>query len=122
MRKILIVEDEEVLREGYDTILSTEPYIIDTASNGKAALKKFKEKRYDLILLDLMMPVMDGLAFLRKLTKLEDDLPKILLLTNLAFGKDIDEALSLGVHGVIIKANLSPKQLLAKIRYEVEAS
>lgn len=60
MRKILLVEDEEMLRDAYTAILSTGPYTIDTAGNGQEALVKCRTDHFDLILLDLMMPYLDG--------------------------------------------------------------
>lgn len=121
MRKILVVEDEEILRETYELILSTEPYIIETATNGKEALEKCIQTRYDLILLDVMMPVMDGVGFLESVQDMDIGDPKIILLTNLSSGSEIENALKLGAHTNILKSSLSPKQLLTAVRYEVEA-
>jgi CheY-like chemotaxis protein len=121
MRRILLVEDEEVLRESYDMVLSTQPYIVDTAANGQEALEKYHNYRYDLILLDIMMPVMDGVTFLEKITKNEAEIPKVLMLTNLSSGNEIERALKLGAEKTMLKSDLSPKQLIAAVRYEVEA-
>jgi CheY-like chemotaxis protein len=103
-------------------ILSTQPYLFDTAANGKEALDKYASHQYDLILLDIMMPVMDGLAFLENVSKLNREVPKIILLTNLSGGKEIEEGMKLGAAKAVLKASLSPKQLLNTVRYEVEAS
>jgi CheY-like chemotaxis protein len=121
MRKILVVEDEDILRETYELILSTEPYIIDTARNGQEALEACKTKRYDLILLDIMMPVMDGIAFLKSIQDLDIGNPKIILLSNLSTGTELENALRLGAQTNILKSSISPKQLLTTVRYEVEA-
>jgi CheY-like chemotaxis protein len=121
MRKILVVEDEDILRETYEIILSTEPYDIDTAVNGEEALLKCKENVYDLILLDLMMPVMDGVTFLVKLNEYYALLPKIIILSNLSGGSELQQALKLGAQRNILKASLSPKQLVTTIRKEVAA-
>ena len=72
MRKILLVEDEPILRETYQIILSTQPYRCDVADNGKVALEKCETQDYDLILLDLMMPTMKGVEFLENFKKLEE--------------------------------------------------
>lgn len=122
MRKILIVEDEELLRESYEMILSTEPYDIDVASNGKEALEKSLHTEYDLILLDLMMPVMDGPTFLKTYTSSADKMSKVVILSNLSYGDQLSRALELGASRNILKASLSPKQLIATVRYELEAS
>jgi CheY-like chemotaxis protein len=122
MRKILLVEDEDILREAYEMILNTGPYIVDKANNGQEALDLVSQKKYDLILLDVMMPVMDGITFLEKIQDKDIGDPRIVLLTNLSGGKEIEQALKLGIHSKVLKASLSPKQLLTAVRYEVEAS
>lgn len=124
MRRILIVEDEQLLRESYRIILSTEPYDVDVASNGQEALEKCRQNKYDLILLDLMMPIMDGPAFLEKYTAEAQvmQLSNVIILSNLSSGDELNRALELGARRNILKASLSPKQLIATVRYEVEAS
>jgi CheY-like chemotaxis protein len=122
MRRILLVEDEEILRESYSMILSTQPYLLDTAANGEIALDKYQSAHYDLIFLDIMMPVMDGITFLKKINELDQEIPKIILLTNLSGGKEIEEGLKLGASKALLKADLSPRQLLTTVRYEVEAN
>ena len=121
MRRILLVEDEDILRETYGIILSTQPYIVDTAINGLDALQKYEAHRYDLILLDIMMPIMDGVTFLEKINAQDIVLPKILMFTNLSSGKEIERAMELGAEKVMLKSDMSPKDLIAAVRYEVEA-
>jgi DNA-binding response OmpR family regulator len=116
MRKILIVEDEDLLRESYRIIISTEPYDVDIAKNGQEALDKCAEKTYDLILLDLMMPVLDGLGFLERF---DNPGTKIIVLSNLSSGEVLEQALKLGAESNVVKATLSPRELLSKVRYEV---
>lgn len=116
MRKILIVEDEDLLRESYRIIISTEPYDVDIAKNGQEALDKCAEKTYDLILLDLMMPVMDGIGFLERF---DNPSTKVIILSNLSSGDVLDQALKLGAESNVVKASLSPRELLSKVRYEV---
>lgn len=120
MRKILIVEDEATLRDSYELILSSEPYEIQVASNGAQALELCKTNDYDLILLDLMMPVMDGTAFLEHYLEHKEDLPKIIVLSNLSSGASLAKALKLGAIKNFIKADLSPKQLLTMVRGELQ--
>jgi DNA-binding response OmpR family regulator len=118
MRKILIVEDEDVLRESYEMIISTEPYQIDVAKNGQEALDKCKGMKYDLILLDLMMPVLDGVGFLERF---DDEETKIIILSNLSSGDELEKALRMGAQANIVKASLSPRELLSRVRYEIAA-
>lgn len=116
MRRILIVEDEDLLRESYQMIISTEPYNIDVAKNGLEALNKCEQYTYDLILLDLMMPVMDGIGFLEKFDNPDT---KIIVMSNLSAGEMLDQALKIGADSNIVKASLSPRELLSKVRYEI---
>lgn len=121
MRKILLVEDEPLLRETYLMILSTQPYVCDAAENGKIALEKCKSNDYDLILLDIMMPEMDGIAFLENIENNNQLKSKIIVMSNLSSGKEIDRIRELGVQKNILKSNISPKQLISTIRYHFEA-
>lgn len=122
MRKILLVEDEEMLRDAYTAILSTGPYTIDTAGNGQEALVKCRTDHFDLILLDLMMPVMDGVAFLESCTPELLKGAKVVLLSNLSSGAELSKAMSLGAYKSVVKAELSPKELLSLVRLEVGAA
>ena len=121
MRKILLVEDEPILRETYQIILSTQPYRCDVADNGKVALEKCETQDYDLILLDLMMPTMNGVEFLENFKKLEEMKTKIIILSNLSSGKELERTRELGVMRSLLKSDQSPSQLIATIRYELDA-
>lgn len=120
MRKILLVEDEPTLREVYKVILSREPYELHIATDGQEALEKCEHYNYDLILLDLMMPVLDGLGFLEKYQPGKKR-TKIIVLSNLSGGDELTKALNMGAYKNILKSDLSPRQLLAAVRYELEA-
>jgi len=116
MRKILVVEDEDMLRESYKMIISTEPYDLDVAKNGQEALDLCALKDYDLILLDLMMPVLDGVGFLKRF---KNPNTKVIILSNLSSSDTIEEALKLGAESNLVKAAMSPRELLSRVRYEV---
>lgn len=122
MRKILIVEDEEILRESYKLILSTEPYTVMAASDGGEALKICEKHTFDLILLDLMMPRVDGVTFLEKFHLAPDAATKVIILSNLSSGEELTKALKLGAHKNVVKADMSPRQLLSLVRYELQSS
>src|SRR6478609_5147911 len=96
MRSILVVEDEPLLRDTYKLILSTQPYTIDVAENGKIALEKCEHTEYDLILLDLMMPVMGGLQFMEKFMPTAPSKTRIIIMSNLSSGPELDAAMQLG--------------------------
>lgn len=121
MRRLLIVEDELILRETYELILSSQPYDIFTAGNGQEALELCEQHTFDLILLDLMMPVVNGVEFLKRFDLTEHTETKVIILSNLSSGDMLDEALDLGAYRNAVKAELSPRQLLSLVQYEVEA-
>ncbi len=122
MRKILLVEDESALREAYTLILSSQPYELHVAANGQEALERCMRTTYDLVLLDLMMPVLNGVGFLEKFSSARNfQSTKIIVLSNLSSGKDLTKALSYGVRKTILKAEVSPNQLLSTVRYELDA-
>lgn len=122
MRRVLVVEDDPILRDVYQTILATQPYICDIATNGQEALEKCRSNSYDLILLDLMMPVMNGVDFLESYEDIEAMKSKIIILSSLSSGKELERARELGVHKSLVKSDVSPTQLVNTIRYDIEAA
>jgi CheY-like chemotaxis protein len=121
MRKILFVEDEDILRETFSLLMSTQPYSVDIAENGQAALEFCADTTYDLILLDLMMPVLDGVGFLQQFMTDKPERTKVIVMSNLSSGQELDEAMKLGAERNLLKASLSPREILAAIKYELEA-
>ena len=117
-KKVLIVEDEASLNEAYQIVLASAGYDIITAYNGKEALASLETDSPDVILLDLRMPVMDGIEFLKqyKSSDKESDSPKIIVFSNYDMQKEIEEAYSLGADKYILKAWASPKELLKIVR------
>lgn len=112
-KTILIVEDETVLSEAYYTLLDQAGYDVKVASNGQDALDKTEAYEPDLILLDLRMPVMTGIDFLREyqlLNKHPD--VKVIVFSNYDMQAEIDEAYKLGADRYILKAWASPKEIL----------
>lgn len=112
MAKILIVEDDPLMARLYEKIFSFEKYEIILAENGAVGLDKARSEKPNLILLDVMMPKMNGLEALDKL-KADPDLKKIpvVMLTNLAGDKDAETALAKGAVKYIIKSEQDPKQV-----------
>lgn len=111
-KTILIIEDEIALQDVYKFILSSNGYNVAVADNGMEGLKKVKEQKPDLILLDMFMPIMDGREFMRNIDL--DDYPntKILVYTNLSDSESEYEMRMLGAHDFVLKASVSPKRLL----------
>jgi CheY-like chemotaxis protein len=114
--QILIVEDETLLNEAYETVLKHEGYEVYKAFNGEEALKILKDKIPDLILLDLRMPKMDGLTFLSKLNQKDHPKYKIIVFSNYDVQKDIDSSFDLGATHYVLKAYASPKELVRIVR------
>lgn len=112
-KTILIVEDEPELAEIYQTLLKQEKYTVLVAHNGKEALETAKSQEPDLILLDLRMPIMDGVAFLENYD-LKEKHPnvKVVVFSNYDMQDEIDDAYRLGAHRYVLKAWASPKELL----------
>lgn len=120
MAKILVVEDEQILRDGLSILLRANSYDVDEAENGQVALGLYNQNSYDLILLDLMMPVLDGVGFLEGAKPaVNSPQTKVIVLSNLS-PSDMPAALqNLGVHRQEIKANLSTKEIIEMIRTEL---
>ncbi len=109
--RVLIADDEEIIRDVLSELLSSESYRVDLAENGFQALEMIREKEYGVILLDLMMPEIDGIGVLEELSKTENS-PKVLVLT--AYGS-IEKAFKtsqLGAYGFITKPFKNDELLL----------
>lgn len=111
MAKILIVEDELPLRMAYDTILKREGHQVDRAKDGQEALEIVKKKSPDLILLDLLMPVVDGIAFLEKYDLKKHPKVKVIVFSNLSHSEQIEKAEALGAIRYVVKSTVTPSQL-----------
>ncbi len=115
--KILVVEDDASLNEAYKTILTTAGYETRTAFNGKEALELVKEEEPDIIFLDLRMPVLDGIGFLREYQpKINHPDVKIIVFSNYDMQQEVDEAYELGAERYVLKAWASPKELIKIVK------
>ncbi|HXR49415.1 MAG TPA: response regulator [Verrucomicrobiae bacterium] len=112
MARILVVEDDKDLNNAYCLILNSEGHKVETAFNGQEALKKVEKFKPDLILLDLLMPIMGGLEFLQRydLTKIHPKV-KVLIFTNMENSPEVTVAYKLGAHRIIIKSWTAPHNL-----------
>lgn len=112
MAHILVVEDDRDLNNAYKIILESEGHTVETAFNGQEALVKLKDFEPDLILLDLLMPIMGGLEFLQHydLVNQHKDV-KVLIFTNMENSPEVTEAYNLGAHRCIIKSWTAPQNL-----------
>jgi two-component system alkaline phosphatase synthesis response regulator PhoP len=116
-QKILIVEDDEYLAELYRYKFEQSGYIVLEARNGQAGFDMAKKQKPDLILLDIVMPVLDGYKTLKLLRKdNETKNMKVFILSNLGQADEIQHAINDGADGYFIKANMTPNQLLLEVR------
>lgn len=116
-KRILVVEDDLFLRELYTDILKAENYNVDSAADGEEALGKIKVGGYDLVLLDIIMPKMDGLEVMRQTQNSPPQTPNkcVVFLTNLDKDEEIKTALKLG-NGYLIKSQITPGSLVEEVK------
>jgi len=117
MKKILIIEDDPFLSEMYAAKFNQNDFQTEVATDGKSGLAKIKADRPDLVLLDIVLPKMDGFEILKAIKgdpKFKD-IP-IVLLTNLGQKSEVEKGLSLGADEYIIKAHFTPTAVVAKIK------
>ena len=121
MTKILVVEDEEILRTALGEELKQEGFTVVDAKDGIEGLEKASSENPDLILLDLVMPRLDGIATLRQLKENTgtQNIP-VVILTNLSDYDKVSDALSLGAMDYLVKANYRLEELVTKIKAVLE--
>lgn len=115
-KKILIVEDDNFVAEVYSTKLTEMDYEIVVAQNGEEGLKSLKDNKIDLILLDIIMPVMGGIEMLEVMKKNEEwkNIP-VILLTNVGEKESIQKVREMGVKDYLIKSHFTPAEVIEKI-------
>ena len=111
-KTILLVEDDEALNTAFSTILKKNDYTVHAVYDGNEALKLLAEEKVDLILLDMLMPELDGIGFLKEYDPPQDDKPYIIVFSNLDAKENIDEAMELGADRYLLKSWASPKEIL----------
>lgn len=114
---ILIIEDDKFLRELISRKLLSEGFKIEEAIDGEEGLAKAKETKPDLILLDLILPGLDGFEVLQRI---KDDpstasIP-VLILSNLGQKDEIERGLSLGAVDFLVKAHFTPEEIVSKMK------
>jgi DNA-binding response OmpR family regulator len=121
MAKILIIEDDPLIVKIYSTRLKADGYEVFSGENGEEGLKVAYEKHPDLIILDVMMPKVDGFEVLSKLRadQIFATIP-ILMYSNLNNEEEMKRARNMGVTEFLVKANLSPTQMVTKIKQYLE--
>ena len=117
MTKVLVVEDDKMISQMYSVKLKQEGYEVLTAENGSAAIEQAVEHHPDIILLDIILPQLDGFSVLQelRLNKAFKETP-IIMLTNLGTTDDIEKGKQMGATDYLVKANLTPGQVCEKIK------
>lgn len=113
-KKVLIVDDDQYIRELYEEVLRNEGCTVETAVDGLDGLQKLQQGGYDLVLLDVMMPHLDGLEVLEKLKADPNQVTNgpIIFVTNLSHDQVAKDALNKGAASYIIKTDYTPEQLV----------
>ncbi len=115
--KILIIDDDPFILDMYALKFKNDGFTVEAAHDGKTGLEKIKEFSPDVVLLDVVMPAMDGFEVLEALKKEKlAALPKIILLTNLGQKENIERGLALGAIDYLIKAHFTPSEVVKKVK------
>ncbi|MBT4648855.1 response regulator [bacterium] len=119
--KVLLIEDEEMLANMYEVKFQNEGFEVIKALDGATGLELSKTTNPDFVLLDVIMPKMDGFSVLKAIR--EDEKTKnlpVMLLTNLGQDEDIQKGKELGAVGYLVKANVTPADVVESVRKELE--
>lgn len=110
---ILVIEDEPMLQDAYKHVLQFKGYNVKVASNGLEGLEQLRKTKPDVILLDVLMPQLDGIGFLKKANiKQTHPKTKVVACTNLSDPDTRQQMLGLGADRQVLKSDLSPTQLI----------
>jgi DNA-binding response OmpR family regulator len=121
-RKILLVEDDMFIRDIYKTKFVQEGFEVSIAENGLEAMKKLEGGIIpDVMLLDIIMPYMDGMEVLKKVKESDDwkNIP-IIMLTNISEKDRLNESMEKGIDGYLIKSHFTPSEVVTKVRSILE--
>ena len=113
--KILLVDDDVFLRDMYATKFGELGHTVVTAETGEYALGVLENDSFDVVLLDMIMPGMSGLELLKHIKEKISPMPKCIVLSNQGGAEEIDAAEAAGAQGYIIKAELIPSEVVAKV-------
>lgn len=116
-KTVLVIEDDKFLRELIAQKLLKEGYNISEAIDGEEGIKKVKEEKPDLVLLDLILPGIDGFEVLSQM-RADSSLTSIpvIILSNLGQKEDVEKGLKLGAADYLIKAHFTPGEIIDKIK------
>ena len=116
-KRILLVEDDPFLSEIYVTKFEESGFAVAVLKNGVLGIEKIKEQKPDIILLDIVMPKIDGFEFLQMIK--DDTATKnvpVVILSNLAEQENVEKGFALGATAYLVKAHYTPTEVVAKVR------
>ncbi|MCK5081082.1 MAG: response regulator [Candidatus Moranbacteria bacterium] len=117
--KILLIEDDKFISEIYYRKLTDSGFKVELAQDGLDGIQAFERFQPDLVLLDIMLPEKNGWEVLRELKAIKDSKSKIVMLTNLGEKDKIQQALKMGADDYLIKASLTPTELIEIIKDKI---
>lgn len=121
MANILLIEDDTALQEAYSFMLGVDDHAVTSAYNGEEGLAKTQQGAYDIILLDVHMPIMNGIEFLEQFKPQRPKSTKIVVFSNMVEPEIEKQALSLGADQCVLKSSATPASVLALVKTILEA-
>jgi len=121
MKSILLIEDDPFLIDIYTTKLKEAGFSVEVATDGEQGLKKLAENKFDLLILDIVLPQIDGWEILEKVksqqskVKSLEDL-KIIILSNLGQKEEVEKGIKMGAAKYLIKAHYTPSEVVEEIK------
>ena len=113
--KVLLVEDDDIIREIYAMKFELEGYPVAAAPNGQAGLDMLDEFQPEVILLDMMMPVMGGLEFMRSLKSRGGKMPEVIVFSNISAPRQVDAVMRLGAKAYWTKSDYTPDRCVTEL-------
>ncbi len=116
-KRILVIDDDLYMRELYEEVLESAGYEVETAIDGEDGIAKLKSGGFQLTLLDMMMPKIDGIGVLNEISKNPSVIKNgpVILLSNLGQEHVVEEAMGKGAVNYLVKADITPDQLLKSV-------
>lgn len=116
-KKILLIEDDDLIRNLYQSELKAAGYSIDGYATGKEGLEALEKNRYNLVLLDILLPDINGLTILKTI-KTNDATKniRVIMLTNLSQDEIIKSAFTLGAESYLMKLSLTPEEIVKEVK------
>jgi DNA-binding response OmpR family regulator len=119
-KKILIVEDDPFISDIYSTSLTGQGFETELAFNGEEALEKLRKQKFDLMILDVLMPKKDGFAVLKEIRLNPSLKVPVLMLSNLNGEECVKMGMELGAEDFVVKTHFTPQEVVQKIKEIIE--